>query len=241
MSLRSGYVGIASLDDFGPSAAAAAARRTRTSLQRSKFDEWPELGGTTLSVRDATLSSSRVRRRVAMEGSESSPKLPSIGRAGAVRDNERAGQPEPHWASSSASALWPPPPKKQHRAVPTTVMDLGWKYSTRIYHVGNTADQYQYEKSVWHARRKPLATAGGGGTSLSKMKKLAAKKSICPWGPNELFKKRDETSEESFRDLPGVRDSRALLEEQAGVAPPALRVLASPSAGKNGDRLGDDQ
>ena len=154
MSLRSGYLGIASLDDFGPSAAAAAARRTRTSFGRSKFDG-PALGDTTLSASrsDATLSSSRVRSRVAMEGSESSPKLPSIGRAGAARERERVKQPEPHWSSSSAAAPWPPPPEKQQRAAPTTVMDLGWKYSRRLEAGGG--------------RRDPRPSARPGGVRMN--------------------------------------------------------------------------
>ena len=163
MSLRSGYVGIASLDDYSPNAAAAAARRTRTSFGRK-----PALGDTTLSASrsNATLRSSRVRSRIAMEGSDSSPKLPSI--AGAARERERVRQPR--WSSSSAAAQWPPPPEKQQRheqrAAPTTVMDLGWRYSTRIYRVGNTADQYQ-DRSVWH-HRKPLAAAAGGPQRLAR-------------------------------------------------------------------------
>ena len=132
----------------------------------------------------------------------------SIGRTAAARERERVKQPEPRWSSSSAAAQWPPPPEKQQRheqrAAPTTVMDLGWRYSTRIYRVGNTADQYQ-DRSVWHHRKPLAAAAGGGSASLAasrKSLKLAARKKAlaCPWGPNELFAKRDEPSEEALRD-----------------------------------------
>lgn len=118
-------------------------------------------------------------------------------------------------------------------------MDLGWRYSTRIYRVGNTADQYQ-DRSVWHHRKPLAAAAGGGSASLAasrKSLKLAARKKAlaCPWGPNELFAKRDEPSEEALRDPSpsSVRDSRALV---------GRRTLESPSAGESSaDQPGDDQ